>query len=103
MYNATLGAQIMNQLAKICGEVVNLLFSSSMVIHLHSLASFGSNLISPLNLPKSTWSSSYSYSLLKHDDPKKLTIPTLNVLNYYKNENVVAIGKFTEHHFHKTL
>lgn len=103
MYNATLGAQIMNQLAKICGEVVNLLFSSSMVIHLHSLASFGSNLISPLNLPKSTWSSSYSYSLLKHDDPKKPTIPTLNVLNYYKNENVDTIGKFTEQSFSQDI
>lgn len=103
MYDATLGAQIMNQLAKICGEVVNLLFSSSMVIHLHSLASFGSNLISPLNLPKSTWSSSYSYNLLKHDDPKKPTIPTLNVLNYYKNENVVTIGKFTEQSFSQDI
>lgn len=41
--------------------------------------------------------------LLKRDDPKKPTIPTLNVLNYYKNENVDTIGKFTEQSFSQDI
>ncbi|HBB44981.1 MAG TPA: hypothetical protein DCZ34_02525, partial [Clostridiales bacterium] len=34
--------------------------------------------------------------LLKRDDSKESANPTLNVLDYYKDEKVVTIGKFTE-------
>ena len=77
MYDATLGAQRTFTIAVSCVVVLALAIAITLGL-----------VLGPL---------------LKHDGPKKPTIPTLNVLNYYKDENVVTIGKFTEQSFSQDI
>lgn len=76
MYDATLGAQRTFTIAVSCVVVLALAIAITLGL--------------VLTFAKTWWS-------------KKPTIPTLNVLNYYKDENVVTIGKFTEQSFSQDI